>query len=71
MNTPAQNVCPRCHAPFECRPDAIELCQCSKVTLSAEDRRYISDRYSDCLCAKCLQEIKQMVEKGTTEKAQA
>jgi Cysteine-rich CWC len=68
MNTPAQNICPRCHADFECRPDAIELCQCSKVTLSAEDRRYISERYSDCLCGKCLQEIKQIVENETPDK---
>ena len=54
-----KKICPRCQAEFECRKDSILECQCVQVTLNAEEQIYIADRYNDCLCKKCLEEIKK------------
>ena len=51
-------TCPRCHAPFECRAGAIQLCQCSKAELNDKERAYISEYFTDCLCARCIQDMK-------------
>lgn len=50
--------CPRCQGGFECKVGSIQLCQCSTVRLTQEERDYISTRYADCLCAACLKEMK-------------
>lgn len=46
--------CPRCKANFECKPGNITQCRCCDVKLTAEQRAYIAERYSDCLCNECL-----------------
>ncbi|MEK7225877.1 MAG: cysteine-rich CWC family protein [Bacteroidota bacterium] len=46
--------CPRCGYAFECKPGNITQCQCYTVALSQEQRSYIEQRYSDCLCRDCL-----------------
>ena len=51
-------TCPRCHAPFECRVGTIQLCQCSKVELNDKERSYIRQHFDDCLCARCMQDMK-------------
>lgn len=51
--------CPRCKSAFECRVGSILQCQCQAVTLSEEEREYISGHYSGCLCADCLQQVKK------------
>lgn len=65
--------CPRCGASFECKASAVWLCQCSSVPLNDAERLYISKRYSDCLCAKCLSDLKddyhRQVVKAATEQA--
>ncbi|MCW3464217.1 cysteine-rich CWC family protein [Chitinophaga nivalis] len=50
--------CPRCNSGFECKVGSILICQCSAVTLSTEERNYIQEQYTDCLCANCLKEMK-------------
>ncbi|WP_349314510.1 cysteine-rich CWC family protein [Chitinophaga sp. MM2321] len=50
--------CPRCHRSFECRVDDIHHCQCRDVPLTAEERTFIGQQYSGCLCADCLREMK-------------
>ena len=58
MNTPQPpKQCPRCKNDFECRVDDISQCQCSAVTLTDEERLYLSQHYNDCLCAKCMVEL--------------
>ena len=52
--------CPHCHCEFECRNDNVLECDCVHVILTREALAYISDRYSDCLCVNCLQEINRM-----------
>ncbi|GAA0556544.1 cysteine-rich CWC family protein [Chitinophaga japonensis] len=51
-------TCPRCKSAFECRVGTILRCQCQAVPLTAEERQYISEQYSGCLCADCLQAVK-------------
>ncbi|ASZ14280.1 cysteine-rich CWC family protein [Chitinophaga pendula] len=50
--------CPRCAATFECRVGSILRCQCQEVTLTIAERQHISEQFNGCLCANCLQEIK-------------
>ncbi|WP_428979747.1 cysteine-rich CWC family protein [Flagellimonas halotolerans] len=50
--------CQRCNAQFECKVGSISLCQCSAVAINKEEQEYISLKYSDCLCAQCLRQLK-------------
>ncbi|MGA0558962.1 cysteine-rich CWC family protein [Larkinella sp. VNQ87] len=50
--------CPRCGAPFECKVGCINLCQCTAVALTDEQRQYIRSKFSHCLCANCLLELR-------------
>ncbi|MBS1593061.1 MAG: cysteine-rich CWC family protein [Bacteroidetes bacterium] len=56
--TSRQTECPRCHRSFTCRADDIAHCECSTVTLTDAERRYIAETHNDCLCADCLKEMK-------------
>lgn len=49
--------CPRCNALFDCKPDNIVQCQCCPVQLTDEQRAYIEQRYSGCLCRACLEHL--------------
>lgn len=50
--------CPRCNAEFLCNVDNIEQCQCYGTRLNDEQRQVVRDHYADCLCRKCLEELK-------------
>lgn len=50
--------CSKCFESFECKSDNIEKCDCSKIYLPDELKKYISNNYSDCLCLNCLIDIK-------------
>ena len=50
--------CLRCQADFECKSGSINLCQCSKIELSAEQLEYLSLKYDGCLCLDCLKILK-------------
>lgn len=47
-------LCPRCTQAFECKSAHITQCSCSQLSMSQEQRAFIEDRYSDCLCRQCL-----------------
>jgi hypothetical protein len=34
---------------------SISACQCNQVSLTLEERAFIEEKYTDCLCAACLQ----------------
>lgn len=68
MSDHEQVVCPRCNSPFECKVGSISLCQCTTVSLSAEESQYICDRYEDCLCAACMGEMKKEYSASQLEK---
>ena len=50
--------CPRCAVEFECKTGTILQCQCSKIEMSAEQLEYSNAQYDDCLCLRCLKEIR-------------
>lgn len=52
------NYCPRCNAQIECKVGSILLCQCAAVELSDPERDYIKNMYDDCLCAKCMAQLR-------------
>jgi hypothetical protein len=51
-------LCSRCQQPFECKVGNILECQCYGVSMSDEEKKFIADNYSDCLCHRCLEDIK-------------
>jgi len=53
-----EKQCPRCRRLFECKSGSILLCQCQTVLLSPEQLEYIAFRYEDCLCSRCLREVR-------------
>ncbi|HEX7904928.1 MAG TPA: cysteine-rich CWC family protein [Chitinophagaceae bacterium] len=54
--------CPRCNKAFECKPGNITHCQCYGLTLTIEQKAFIEERYTDCLCSNCLLQLKNQVE---------
>lgn len=59
--------CPRCQSLFECKVGSINLCQCSAVQLTHEERVYIAKLYDDCLCAQCMQALQQALKTQNNE----
>lgn len=54
-----KKICERCGTAFECRVGNIVSCQCYAVKLTEKESQYIAGRYTDCLCAGCMQQLKQ------------
>lgn len=50
--------CQRCGDGFECKSGSISLCQCQSVLLTPEQLEYVATQYSDCLCHRCLVELR-------------
>jgi len=53
-----EKYCPRCNKAFECRVGNITQCQCYGISLSADERAYAENLFSDCLCKECLLQLK-------------
>lgn len=53
-----EKICPRCNEKFECKVGSILLCQCTTVKLNEAEKDYINEKYSDCLCADCMKELR-------------
>ena len=51
-------TCPRCGAIFECKAGDITKCQCYTVKLNDAERDFLARTYNDCLCARCMQELR-------------
>jgi hypothetical protein len=58
MGANEENSCPRCGNPFICKPGDIANCLCYAITLNGEERAFIGERYTGCLCYACLKELK-------------
>ncbi|PSK95017.1 cysteine-rich CWC family protein [Taibaiella chishuiensis] len=53
--------CPRCSAAFECKVGNVTACQCDGITFNDAEKDYIARNYADCLCRKCLLEIRHEI----------
>ncbi len=51
--------CERCDARMECKANAFTKCQCSTVQLNLNEMQYVSECFEGCLCAPCLNELKE------------
>lgn len=51
-------ICPRCKNDFECKSNDVVHCQCASVELQQQQRDNIFKQYDDCLCANCLQQLR-------------
>ncbi len=58
VNSNKASNCPRCDKKFVCRPDNISECDCSKIDLTPEEYRYISSKFTLCVCNNCLKDLK-------------
>ncbi|MGM0634508.1 MAG: cysteine-rich CWC family protein [Bacteroidota bacterium] len=50
--------CPRCQKEFSCNVSEIKKCFCSSIKLTKAQSEKIKKTYKDCLCEKCLKEIR-------------
>jgi len=55
-----ERICPRCRQEFECKTGSILLCQCQTVALDETQLAWIAERYDDCLCSRCLRELRSL-----------
>jgi hypothetical protein len=62
-----EKFCPRCNTRFECKVGSIDLCQCSAVQLNDAERNYIADKFHDCLCARCIEQIRDDYKASTSD----
>ena len=51
--------CERCGKSIECKANAFTKCQCTSVQLNLNEVQYISENYEGCMCAVCLEELKE------------
>ena len=58
MNKPEFKNCPKCGVSFECKVNDVTNCQCYGVNLNEKQRDFVKTNFGDCLCRKCLEEIK-------------
>lgn len=65
----AHNTCSRCSGAFICQPDNIAHCDCTIIPLSAEETRFISVQFRECVCNACLLELKALYHQSPKPKA--
>jgi len=51
--------CERCGKSIECKANSFTKCQCTTVQLNLNEVQYISENFDGCMCAKCLEELKE------------
>lgn len=51
--------CERCGVRMECKANAFNKCQCNTVYLNLNEVQYVSENFEGCLCANCLNELKE------------
>ncbi len=53
-----RDSCPRCGAGFACgMADASRPCPCTTISLGADTLAALRQRYTGCLCLRCLGEL--------------
>lgn len=53
-----EKKCPRCNSFFECKVGNVTECQCSGISFTEEEKKFIGEKYNDCLCRNCLLALK-------------
>ncbi len=55
-----QTCCERCGTLFECNPENISACHCSKVELNDLELKFVAAKHKGCLCNACLRDVKKV-----------
>jgi hypothetical protein len=66
MNTPPEDRCPRCGGAFHCGVNEPGPCACTSIPLDAATLATLRQRYSGCLCQRCLAELAAAASVGAT-----
>jgi hypothetical protein len=53
----ANSRCPRCGEPFRCGVADSNPCPCSGFIVSEQTLSSLHERYTHCLCLRCLQAV--------------
>jgi hypothetical protein len=61
---PLVKTCPRCGGPVHCLSEAVERCDCMRLTLTPETLGLMRSQYQDCLCPACLAAIANALDGG-------
>ena len=67
MNKHEDKYCPRCKCIFECKLGNILQCQCSGISFTQQERKFLEADFTDCLCHTCLKELKNQFDKQAKE----
>lgn len=62
---PAVDRCPRCGGSFHCGRDDGAPCACTGMQLDAATLAALRERYTGCLCLRCLAELSPADGRGT------
>lgn len=57
MSDALDDRCARCGGAFHCGMNDAEPCACTGVTLDAATLAQLRQRYSGCLCLRCLRSV--------------
>ena len=59
MPAPHEALCPRCGGPFHCGIADAGPCACTGLSLDAALQQRLRERYTGCLCLRCLAALAQ------------
>lgn len=59
MDALPQDTCPRCGGGFHCGVDDAAPCACTGLRLDAALQARLRERYTGCLCLRCLAALAQ------------
>jgi len=59
MSDSGTDRCPRCGGGFHCGIEDAGPCGCTTVTLDAALQQRLRERYTGCLCLRCLAALAQ------------
>jgi hypothetical protein len=57
MTSPNPDTCPRCGGAFHCGANDPAPCACTRIALDAATQVALRERYTGCLCLRCLAEL--------------
>lgn len=49
--------CERCKKEFTCNTNDIKNCDCTKIVLKDETKKFLSNTFYNCLCNDCLNNL--------------
>ena len=58
------DTCPRCGGAFHCGANDAAPCACTTIRLDAATLAGLRERYTACLCLRCLAELATAKEKA-------